>query len=577
SITKESTQDNITFVNASNGVACNDETSTGYNSLGYNTDYSCNKHYSGYTFTDTVMIDGKGYSWDENGVGSEVVGMPSHDGRSTMIGNTGNGYAKITLIEKIDTDNINYDLDGGTISKPKKSFSIFDEDFTLKTPTKEGYTFLGWIGGKNLYNSPTITKYTYSYSIPTHAYTGSGLEITTDTNSVKLLKKDDNSNWIGGLTNKIKLKKNTDYTLTMTIEGDASSSRIGVYNIENNEYVINQYIMNEMGNIEVHFTTDSTGYIVLLFGFGNTKTDKYFLFKNIQLEEGTEATSYEEYSNTRQKNLVITNGSQYNRTYKAVWRDDSVLCKKATTLNTRPCNALYEAGTKRCYAAGYEEGETITYGTLVDGDIKSGDAFDCDVNGDGIFDSENERFYYLTDLDSNNDYAVLLFSSYTKKGARHLTSANPIRYYTEDENWHGPITAIADLPSTEQWSNISLTNNSRQIYSENGNTTTSGGDLPIFAYTDKAARLPTYAEIFSACGQTSKIYQTCEYVLQDTSFDGMVTNGNFGFWLETPKEDTTDSAFRIDTHWMSVSASYPVTRNNMMVKPVIEVPKSKIK
>ena len=53
-------------------------------------------HYSGLYFTNTVMIDGAGYNWTtEKG---KYVGMPTHDGKSTMIGNKGNGYAKITLI-----------------------------------------------------------------------------------------------------------------------------------------------------------------------------------------------------------------------------------------------------------------------------------------------------------------------------------------------------------------------------------------------------------------------------------------------------------------------------------------------
>ncbi len=54
-------------------------------------------HYSGYKFTETKVIDGLGYSWT-NVVGDTVVGMPTHNGDSTMIGNVGNGYAKITLI-----------------------------------------------------------------------------------------------------------------------------------------------------------------------------------------------------------------------------------------------------------------------------------------------------------------------------------------------------------------------------------------------------------------------------------------------------------------------------------------------
>ncbi len=61
-------------------------------------DNNCSIHYSGYKFTNTIMIDGAGYNWTTE-KGSEVVGMPTHDGTSTMTGNSGNGYAKITLIE----------------------------------------------------------------------------------------------------------------------------------------------------------------------------------------------------------------------------------------------------------------------------------------------------------------------------------------------------------------------------------------------------------------------------------------------------------------------------------------------
>lgn len=53
-------------------------------------------HYSGYSFTNTVMIDGNGYNWTtEKG---EYVGMPTFDNTSTMIGNSGNGYAKIIYL-----------------------------------------------------------------------------------------------------------------------------------------------------------------------------------------------------------------------------------------------------------------------------------------------------------------------------------------------------------------------------------------------------------------------------------------------------------------------------------------------
>jgi len=58
-------------------------------------------HYTGKVFKDTVMIDGKGYGWTTTTVG-EKANMPTHDLTSTQTGNSGNGYAKITLIETIE-------------------------------------------------------------------------------------------------------------------------------------------------------------------------------------------------------------------------------------------------------------------------------------------------------------------------------------------------------------------------------------------------------------------------------------------------------------------------------------------
>ena len=53
-------------------------------------------HYSGLYFTNTVMIDGNGYNWTtEKG---DYLKMPSHVDNTTMTGNHGNGFARITMI-----------------------------------------------------------------------------------------------------------------------------------------------------------------------------------------------------------------------------------------------------------------------------------------------------------------------------------------------------------------------------------------------------------------------------------------------------------------------------------------------
>ena len=48
-------------------------------------DLSCSYHYSGYSFKNSVMIDGDSV-------------MPTHDSKEEMTGNTGDGYAKISLL-----------------------------------------------------------------------------------------------------------------------------------------------------------------------------------------------------------------------------------------------------------------------------------------------------------------------------------------------------------------------------------------------------------------------------------------------------------------------------------------------
>ncbi len=57
----------------------------------------CSVHYSSKSFTNTVMIDGAGYSWSTVKA-TTVSGMPNYASTATMNGNTGNGYAKITYL-----------------------------------------------------------------------------------------------------------------------------------------------------------------------------------------------------------------------------------------------------------------------------------------------------------------------------------------------------------------------------------------------------------------------------------------------------------------------------------------------
>jgi len=71
---------------------------TGCNAVSSSTGTSTGSanHDSGYIFTNTVMIDGAGYNWTTTK--GSLVNMPDPDG-GTMVGNIGNGFARITLLE----------------------------------------------------------------------------------------------------------------------------------------------------------------------------------------------------------------------------------------------------------------------------------------------------------------------------------------------------------------------------------------------------------------------------------------------------------------------------------------------
>ena len=110
------------------------------------TDNSCSIHYSGKKFTNTVMIDGQGYSWTNTKGALQQMPNPSGGYYASGIGNSGNGVARITLMSDANY-NVTYNTKYGT----------------LPTPTRSGYTFAGWYtepdgGGTRVTNDTVLTN-----------------------------------------------------------------------------------------------------------------------------------------------------------------------------------------------------------------------------------------------------------------------------------------------------------------------------------------------------------------------------------------------------------------------------------
>lgn len=87
----------------STGTQCTDGT----------TDITCSYHYSNYVFENTEMIDGAGYKWTTTKEATQT-GMPQISGSGVMNGNSGNGHAKITLLDFVECPDNNQicDLSG---------------------------------------------------------------------------------------------------------------------------------------------------------------------------------------------------------------------------------------------------------------------------------------------------------------------------------------------------------------------------------------------------------------------------------------------------------------------------------
>ena len=195
--------------------------------------------------------------------------------------------------------------------------------------------------------------------------------------------------------------------------------------------------------------------------------------------------------------------------------EKKVICRRATTLHTEECTqkeAEYFCSGAGYTIAGSRGTTTITYGNLgTSGALTSGDAFDCDVNGDGVYDSNTERFYYVSDYYNTStkafesDTAVLIY--YNNVNTGNPDNSKLYAYDSSGENFYGPRTAIKELPTTSQWSNISLKNTTRSISNESGSNTTTGGITPNnFNYAGYTARLLTIEELRIATENNGILY-----------------------------------------------------------------------
>ena len=319
-----------------------------------------------------------------------------------------------------------------------------------------------------------------------------------------------------------------------------------------------------------NFTSDESGCYTFNFDDQTSGNAKELQLKNKENITGT---------------IKYCNGNFTNNTLVLDGQDmKTIVCKKATKLHTEECEQT--DNTYYCSGAGFA-GKTITYGSLgTNGKLVSGDAFDCDVNGDGTYDENTERFYYVSDYYNTStnkfedDTAVLIYYNNVSNGKP--INSKLAAYDASGENFHGPRTAIEELPSTSEWRNVSLKNSVRAILNENGGNTTKGETLPSnFSYSGKAARLLTIQEVRKATGnkdiptrQAGEL-DNFNYLMENTKYSN-ANIANWGYWLENPHSGYSDIAWLVNGGHRYVIYSTVSNAGDIGVRPAIEVLKSNI-
>ncbi len=265
-----------------------------------------------------------------------------------------------------------------------------------------------------------------------------------------------------------------------------------------------------------------------------------------------------------------------------------LICKRATTLHTEQCT---NSDTSYfCRADGYARNGIITYGQLgTSGTLTSGDAFDCDVNGDGTYDAETERFYYVSDYydtSSNSfdsSYATFIYYSNTSSG---VASTDNVAWHASDYGGFtsfGPETARDNLPTTSgtnAWREDLLKTRTRNILGGSSPSSLKKIYKSNFSYSGYAARLLTAQELQQGCSITignytdGELSAKCKYLMERTQYTSNETWDTYGPWLETAYDSS--KAWTVNSIGRKVGNISTSTSNSYGARPAIEVNKNDI-
>ncbi len=242
-------------------------------------------------------------------------------------------------------------------------------------------------------------------------------------------------------------------------------------------------------------------------------------------------------------------GGSTPTTYYANWTQTAYVCKIATSRHSETCTRTDSSG---CRKAGWSTNDVIQYGYLIQDSstVTHGAAYDCDVDFDGVYDSETERFYYFG---TENGNAKLI---YYKNMSSDAGVANASVGYDLAVSYLPNYELDQQSPTIPVWDNPNL-------------VTYSSG-----TFAGKAARFMTYEEVSVLwSGGTGKITPSNHesvYLFEQSNF--ATTNATDGIWLAktTVGNPSNDGKNRIQTGALNLNHNFNTSAN--AARPTIEVP-----
>ena len=343
----------------------------------------------------------------------------------------------------------------------------------------------------------------------------------------------------------------------------AQNNRTDVrYNVYLKDIAISNNLIDSIGSFKWQLLKD--GAVIEQGDFRNIDTVGIKNSNNIDTQTMKYFESYD-----LKDGLAFNGLNTTEYTFRVYILNDDVVDQTAMTNGTFQAKlgvSSYIASYKCTRAKTLHVVNGTTYGNL--GTLRTtpnaGDAFDCDVNGDGKFDTENERFYYVSHAWKDGNFL---------QTDAVLVSANSI----EASSWGasasaGPASTLNSLPLSSKWRNVDLISTTRNIYqgtsTEDLTTVAKNG----FIYSEKTTRLLTAQELLEACPDATTSLNSCKWLLENTKYQN--ANMLAGYWLETAYNG--NDIWVVDGENNNLTHAVSTDETNYAVRPVIEVQYSNI-